>query len=51
MNILKREKQEIVIKCLIDGNSIRSTERITGVHKDSIMHPLAVSIDMRLPLG
>jgi len=37
MNILKREKQELAIKCLIDGNSIRSTERITGVHRDTIM--------------
>jgi IS1 family transposase len=36
-NSLKREKQEAIIKCLVDGNSIRSTERILGVHRDTIM--------------
>src|SRR5258708_3328872 len=36
-NILKREKQEAVLKCLVDGNSIRSTERIVDVHRDTIM--------------
>jgi IS1 family transposase len=37
---LKSEKQESVIRCLVDGNSIRSTERITGVHRDTIMRLL-----------
>ena len=36
-NILMREKQEAVISCLVEGNSIRSTERMTGVHRDTIM--------------
>ncbi len=36
-NILKREKQETIIKCLVDGSSIRATERITEVHRDTIM--------------
>src|SRR5215216_6677554 len=36
-NVLKKEKQEQVIKCLIEGSSIRSTERLTGVHRDTIM--------------
>src|SRR5437773_4421947 len=36
-NVLKREKQEMVLKCLVDGNSIRATERITDVHRDTIM--------------
>lgn len=36
-NILKREKQESVIRCLADGCSIRATERIVGVHRDTIM--------------
>ena len=36
-NILKREKQEVAIACLVEGNSIRSTERMTGVHRDTIM--------------
>ena len=36
-NVLKRDKQELVIKCLVDGSSIRATERITGIHRDTIM--------------
>lgn len=36
-NVLKRDKQEAIIRCLVDGNSIRATERITGVHRDTIM--------------
>ena len=36
-NVLKQEKQEQVIKCLMEGSSIRSTERLTGVHRDTIM--------------
>jgi IS1 family transposase len=37
MNILKTEKQEMVIKELVEGSSIRSIERMTGVHRDTIM--------------
>ena len=37
MNKLKQEKQEIVLSLLVEGNSIRSVERITGVHRDTIM--------------
>ena len=36
-NVLKREKQEAAIRCLIEVCSVRSTERITGVHRDTIM--------------
>lgn len=39
-NILKREKQEQVIRCLVEGSSIRSTERITDVHRDTIIRLL-----------
>jgi IS1 family transposase len=42
MNKLKKDKRVQVISCLIEGNSIRSTERMTGVHRDTIMR-LAVS--------
>ena len=35
-NVLKREKQEAVIRCLVEGSSIRATERMTGVHRDTI---------------
>ena len=37
MNILKTEKQEMVIRGLVEGSSIRSIERMTGVHRDTIM--------------
>lgn len=37
MNVLKREKQVFVISMLVEGCSIRSVERITGIHRDTIM--------------
>ncbi len=37
MNNLKRDKQEVVIRCLVEGASVRSTERITNVHRDTIL--------------
>jgi IS1 family transposase len=37
MNILKSEKQEMVIKGLVEGSSIRSIERMTEIHRDTIM--------------
>lgn len=37
MNILKSEKQEMAISALVEGVSIRSIERMTGVHRDTIM--------------
>jgi len=37
MNTLSSEKQEMVIKALVEGTSIRSIERMTGVHRDTIM--------------
>lgn len=36
-NVLDREKQVAVISALAEGSSIRSIERITGVHRDTIM--------------
>lgn len=41
MNVLKREKKIQALNALIEGNSIRSTERMTGVHRDTIMRLLA----------
>jgi IS1 family transposase len=35
-NVLKPERQKQVLHMLLEGNSIRSTERITGVHRDTI---------------
>ena len=37
MNILPREKQIEIIAALVEGCSIRATERLTGVHRDTIM--------------
>jgi len=36
-NVLKIEKQEAVIRCLLEGSSVRSTERMTDVHRDTIL--------------
>jgi IS1 family transposase len=36
-NILKREKQIAIVGSLAEGSSIRSIERLTGVHRDTIM--------------
>lgn len=40
MNVLNREKQEMVLNMLVEGNSIRGIERITGVHRDTIVRLL-----------
>ncbi len=40
MNTLKLEKKLAVLSALVEGNSIRSTERMTGVHRDTIMRLL-----------
>jgi IS1 family transposase len=37
MNVLSKEKQFAVIAMLCEGSSIRSIERITGIHRDTIM--------------
>src|SRR3954468_13327772 len=37
MNILSRDKQIEILACLTEGMSIRSTERVTGIHRDTIM--------------
>ncbi len=40
MNQLKKEKQLAVISALVEGVSIRSIERMTGVHRDTILRLL-----------
>jgi IS1 family transposase len=40
MNTLKPEKKLAVLSALVEGNSIRSTERMTGVHRDTILRLL-----------
>lgn len=37
VNVLKQEKKIQVLNALIEGCSIRSIERMTGVHRDTIM--------------
>lgn len=37
MNVLPLDKQVMVIRLLVEGNSIRSTSRLTGVHVCTIM--------------
>lgn len=37
MNVLSRDQQITIIACLTEGQSIRATERITGIHRDTIM--------------
>jgi len=36
-NVLDKEKQIAVIAALAEGSSIRSVERMTGIHRDTIM--------------
>jgi IS1 family transposase len=37
MNTLPKDKQATIIRAHVEGNSIRSMERMTGVHRDTIM--------------
>lgn len=37
MNSLPIDKKLTVLNAMIEGNSIRSTERMTGIHRDTIM--------------
>lgn len=41
MNKLSQAKRAIVVRCLVDGNSLRATTRITGVHRTTCMNLLA----------
>ena len=40
MNILPFDKEVAIVAALCEGNSIRSVERLTGVHRDTIMRLL-----------
>jgi hypothetical protein len=37
MNAPNIEQQSLVIGALVEGNSIRSVERMTSIHRDTIM--------------
>jgi IS1 family transposase len=45
MNSLSTEKKTAVIAALLEGSSVRSTERITGVHRDTICRLLVETGD------
>jgi transposase-like protein len=34
---LTAAKRELVIRCLVNGSSVRATERMTTVHRDTIL--------------
>lgn len=36
-NVLSTEKQGLAVSMLCEGNSIRSVERMTGIHRDTVM--------------
>ena len=40
MNRLSLSRRTQIINCLVEGNSIRSTERMTDTHRDTIMRLL-----------
>jgi len=40
MNKLSIEKQTLILQSLCEGNSIRSIERITNTHRDTIVRLL-----------
>jgi len=41
MNTLPLDKKLVILNAMIEGNSIRSVERMTGVHRDTIMRLVA----------
>jgi IS1 family transposase len=43
MNKLDTERQSLILSSLVEGLSIRSIERLTGVHRDTIMRLLVTS--------
>ena len=47
-NVLPREKQILVLRMLVEGNSLRSVVRLTGVHRTTIMK-LMVAIRRAVP--
>ncbi|MDQ7815983.1 MAG: hypothetical protein RDU14_03095 [Melioribacteraceae bacterium] len=47
MNKLSIGKQILILQSLVEGNSIRSIERISGVHRDTIMRLLVSTGNFR----
>src|SRR5713101_7868030 len=40
MNVLRLEKQAQILSALVEGNSVRSTSRMTGAHVGTILNLL-----------
>jgi len=40
MNVLTEEKKLAVVSALVEGNSVRSVERMSGVHRDTVVRLL-----------
>lgn len=40
---IKLEDAVLALKCLVEGNSVRSTERLTGLHRDTILDLLLLA--------
>ena len=40
MNRVPLARRTQIINCLVEGNSIRSTERMTDTHRDTVMRLL-----------
>jgi hypothetical protein len=49
-NVLSKDKQILVISALAEGSSIRAIERISGVHRDTIMR-LGVKVGQSMRFG
>jgi hypothetical protein len=47
-NHLSREKQIEVLHHLVEGNTLRSTTRLTGIHRTTIMNLMVKFGDARL---
>jgi hypothetical protein len=50
-NILKLEKQVAAISMLAEGSSVRSTERVTGIHRDTIIRLMQRGKGVKSALG
>jgi len=46
MNRLPLEKQALILSHLVEGSSVRSIERITGVHRDTIIRLMISAADI-----
>lgn len=44
-NVLPHGKQVAVVSALVEGCSVRSTERMTGVHRDTLLHERMQNLD------